>query len=594
MNQFKISAPDLPSGENRANFTLKKTADEISALLCVKNADGSVLAKRTIESWQFEGKSERTFGLSYIQNDDAKIEYVVESEGIDVVSANGEVLNPTLNWPIGQQLPSFPTPEGTLDYIDVTNCSAGEKALFVTLKGLVNRKKPRIHSCEGNAHDAETWPEAIGISLNRVENPFMLVEKYKSEVNGIIITDPEQPATVNLATSVAGELGALVATPELARILEPFGFPVLEDYRGRFKDMFEAYKYLYDQWLPGLSHRILVSLAPETGGCLREYVPAAKLGVVWFDPRTGNDEKYMLDDFIETISYGGCCMGWWPEEGSGIDAASIHGVPTIPSDFSVNLTVYGGTDRKINIPPAPEKPELKNKIYVSLIMSDGDNLQYVEHRFKDLWDTEARGTFPLGWTISPAMVDAAPGLLNWIYSTATENDCLISGPSGMGYTYPNHWRDEQPLIDYLKRTESYCTQAGFRVVTIWGHSVGSATVEHVGNLYAKYVPSLLGITGQRTGGGWRIYDNTLPNIELTGSYCSELYQVKEVIENGAKEFDGTKPVFLAVQPVPWGISVEDLKGFAESLGEEYELVRPDIFFKLYREAHGLTIDPLDK
>lgn len=596
---FSICPKGLPSGENRANFYLKKVSDgadnDIVARLYVRDLQsGVVLASRPVARWQFEDGDEWCFGLSYLQREAQPVEYAAQLDGAEVVSADGEQLHPTLNWPLGQVLPTFPSPEKTLDYIDVTNFETDEKALFTTLKGIVNRVKPRIQSCEGNRHDAETWPETVGLTLASVEDPYTLIDKYKDEINGVVVYDADQEATLNLATAVAGEKGALVVSAALLNKLSSYEFPVLADYRGRFKDMLEVNRYMLEQWVPGLSHRILASLSPKTGGCLREYIPAVKAAVVWLDPRTGNDEKYMLDDFVESLYPGGYCMGWWAEEGSGIDAASIHGVPTIPSDFSVNLTVYGGTDRKVNIKPIPKKPELQNKIYVSLILSDGDNLQYVEHRFKDLWDTPERGTFPLGWTISPATVDAMPGLLNWIYETATENDCLVSGPSGMGYTYPNHWRDEEPLIEYLKRTEDYCKQAGLRVVTIWGHSVGSATVQHVGELYAKYAPSLLGITGQRTGGGWRIYNDSLPNLELTGSYCSQMYQVREVIEEGAKEYDGTKPVFLAVQPVPWDITVADLKEYAESLGSEYELVRPDVFFQLYREAHGLPVDPINK
>ena len=608
----------LPEGENRANFHLKRTFEatekdvftggrllgrytplprpvqNVVARLSVRDKQsGMVLASREIARWQFEGQDERCFGLSYLQREGQEVEYIAQTDGAQVVSADGEVMHPTLHWPLDQTMPTFPAPEKTLDYIDVTDMRVDEKALFTTLKGAVNRIKPRIQSCEGNRHDAETWPSAVGLTLNPVNDPYTLIEKYKGEVSGIVIYDDQVETTLNLATAVAGDKGALVVSPALAEKLSSFGFPVLEDYRGKFKGLLEVYEYLYDQVLPGLSHRILASLAPSTGGCLREYIPAIKAAVVWLDPRTGNDEKYMLDDFVKSLYPGGFCMGWWAEEGSGIDAASIHGVPTIPSDFSVNLTVYGGTDRTIHVKPIPKKPELKNKIYVSLIMSDGDNLQYVEHRFKDLWDTPERGTFPLGWTISPATVDAMPGLLNWVYETATENDCFVTGPSGMGYTYPNHWRDKDALIDYLKRTDRYCQRAGIRVATLWAHSVGSATTQMVGELYAKYAPSLLGITGQCTGGGWRIYDGSLPNLELTGSYVSQMHQVKGCIEEGAKEYDGTKPVFLAVQAVPWDITVADLKEYAENLGPEYELVRPDIFFQLFREANGLPIDPIN-
>ena len=65
-------------------------------------------------------------------------------------------------------------------------------------------------------------------------------------------------------------------------------------------------------------------------------------------------------------------------------------------------------------------------------------MQYVEHLMRKLWNNSDRGKVPMGWTLSPAMVDAMPGALNYYHQTSTDNDVLISGPSGYGYAYPNN------------------------------------------------------------------------------------------------------------------------------------------------------------
>jgi hypothetical protein len=44
-------------------------------------------------------------------------------------------------------------------------------------------------------------------------------------------------------------------------------------------------------------------------------------------------------------------------------------------------------------------------------MSDGDNLQYMEHKMKEHWDNPDHGSVPIGWTVSPAVLDVAPALL---------------------------------------------------------------------------------------------------------------------------------------------------------------------------------------
>ena len=132
-------------------------------------------------------------------------------------------------------------------------------------------------------------------------------------------------------------------------------------------------------------------------------------------------------------------------------------------------------------------------MYVAFILSDGDNLQFVEHLQRKLWNDPGRGKVPMGWTMSPAMVDAMPGALNYLWTSATPNDCLLSGPSGYGYTYPNLWTDATQLDQFVSKTEEYNERAGFRVITVWNTIVGGINA-NVGSSYAKNAPSLLGVT----------------------------------------------------------------------------------------------------
>ena len=70
-------------------------------------------------------------------------------------------------------------------------------------------------------------------------------------------------------------------------------------------------------------------------------------------------------------------------------------------------TVHGGMPRTIHVKPIPPKPPLQHKLYVAFILSDGDNLQYVEHLLRKLWKDGGRGMVPMGWTLSPAMVETS-------------------------------------------------------------------------------------------------------------------------------------------------------------------------------------------
>ncbi len=105
--------------------------------------------------------------------------------------------------------------------------------------------------------------------------------------------------------------------------------------------------------------------------------------------------------------------------------------------------------KKIN-----DSPQLENKIYVTYTFGEGDNFQYNQHRMRILWDDPSRGEVPINWTSSPLLYDGAPAILGYYQRTASDNDLLVTGPSGVGYFYPDPWPDDH-FSEYLKQTFPY-------------------------------------------------------------------------------------------------------------------------------------------
>lgn len=503
-----------------------------------------------------------------------------------------------IKWPAGQLLPSFPAPAQVQDLITLHGNSpytSAEMYLFASLKGTINRAKPRIFSYEGDAfaEGPHTWLQSLGLSWAEPADKWDLITKYRREISGLIVYDPDQIHTVNLATVLSKNKNALIASPLLLSKLTaaPYNLPVLLDLRGKFNSKLEVYQSLYDEYWPHLDHRLLIGLNPNAHkAALREYAVARGTAVIWLDPKiTGESE--LLNKFLSSMSPGGNFMGWWPQEGPGVERASKYGIATIASDWCSNLTVHSGTSRTVKIKPIPQKPELNNKIYVAFILSDGDNLQFTEHLMRKLWNNPDRGKVPMGWTVSPAMLDAMPGALNYYWQSATDNDNLISGPSGYGYTYPNTWPDEKLLKKFVSKTEDYNKRAGLRVITIWNTIVGGINPE-IGKIYADQTKTLLGVTAQNTGGGLTIYNNSLPGMALSCNYCTNEQAMKDHIARAAAGWDKTSPRFIIIQAQPWtNISPTSFKNVANSLNEDYLVVRPDHLFQLIREEKGITINP---
>ncbi|HEX4462006.1 MAG TPA: GxGYxYP domain-containing protein [Polyangia bacterium] len=482
-----------------------------------------------------------------------------------------------------------------VNWVGVTKSQADDElVLFASLKGIVNATQPRIFSYEGDAfaEGPHTWLQSLGLQYTDVTDNWSLITKYRSELAGIIVYENSQPDTVNLATTLAGPKKALVVAPSLVAKLTaaPYNLPILQDLRGQFTSKLAVYQYLYDNVWPSLDHRVAIGLNPTNRAAVREYATALGVAALWLDPTQSSDTP-LLSQFLSSMGAGGRWMGWWTDEGAGVTLASQYGVATIASDFSTNLTMHSGMSRTIHVKPIPPKPTLANKLYVAFILSDGDNLQYVEHLERKLWNDPGRGMVPMGWTMSPAMVDAMPGALDFYRTSATDNDCILSGPSGYGYTYPNSWTNAGQLQTFIGKTDTYEQRAGMRIITVWNTITGGIN-QDVGVSYADNAPSLLGLTAQNTGGGLTIYDNKLPSMALSCNYCTNEQAMKDFIASSAQGWDGNEPRFLVIQAQPWqGVTPTSFMNVAASLDSDYVVVRPDILFELLREQNGLTVNP---
>jgi hypothetical protein len=488
-----------------------------------------------------------------------------------------------LIWPSSQYLPTFSTPAPRIDCVDMDTVSTSEQALFSSLEGMVNRTQPQM-ACVSAASEGEfTWISIHNLSYDTISG-YSAILKYRANVTGLVVTDPNQPDTLNLATTIAGVKNELICDPSLLNTLTnaPYSFPINDDLRGKFSNNYQVYNYLYTNYWPQCTHRIIAGLELSDYWQLRDYLVAVKAAVVWLDPGTSEDAT-VLGQFVSQMSAcGGIYAGWWPSEGNGLTWIAQYGIPVMASDYFDNGSVYGGVVTSISVPPIPPPPALQNKVYVSLTLSDGDNVQYMQHAMYQNWQSSARGTIPLGWTVQPLTADCDPGMLNYYWSTATTNDCLIAGPSGAGYTHAENWSSGN-IAFYTKASNPYFQRTGIRVSSIWDN-VSTAT----GDAYATNCPTLIGIDDESDGYFTGDY-LTLAGMGFPsdGSYNSTISSLVYAITNTAANWNGSSPMFIPVQAVAWDITPANCQTIVSSLNtSEYIVVRPDQLFLLYQESIG--------
>ncbi|MGH7940151.1 MAG: GxGYxYP domain-containing protein, partial [Limisphaerales bacterium] len=403
--------------------------------------------------------------------------------------------------------------------------------------------------------------------------------KYRSYLTGLVVTDPTEPDTLNLATTMAGVNDELICDPGLLDVLtnSPYNLPVKDDLRGRFSDKYQVYGYLYTNYWSRCTHRIIAGMETHLPGNLRDYLVAIKCATLWLDPGTSQDANLLRMFVSKMRPMNGLYMGWWPSEDNGLTWIARYGIPVLASDYFRNASVFSGVAHTINVPRIPPPPPLQNKVYVSLILSDGDNAQYMEHVMKMWWNNPSRGRVPIGWTADPLMSSFDPAMLNYYWSTASPDDCLVAGPSGAGYGRLEFWSAAN--LTALASASDACLQhAGERSITVWD-KVNAG----IAQAFATNCPTLLGLLDQ--SGTYNAVNLGLKTIGLTPTYASTTNDIIAAITSAASGWKGKTPIFIAAQANTWNVTPTDLLNVADAFDtNEFQFVRPDHLFLLYREA----------
>lgn len=518
-----------------------------------------------------------------------------------------------MKWSDDRIIPKFDPPEGTMDALRSSDMTFEEQIMFSTLQGIVNRSATRILLIdEGADEGGETWARTFGVRYRACagKKKYTLCEKYASEYSGVVLySKGKSEHYVNLACTIANIRNALPVTPELYETLGNNGVApeVVADITSLdMKTPLDIYTYMYNNYWKDCSHRLLFSERPGDGYHMRDLAAATGSAVVWLDC-VNRQQQNLFKKFLGDMEAGkSACVGFYSTERSGITTASSMGISTIPADLFCNATVWAGLDADIEFPTyKPVSSTVENKIYVAVYVSDGDNTQYVERAMRKIWDANkgARGKVPINWTISPALVDLAPQMLNYYYNSATENDYFVCGPSGMGYTMPINTLEENgaPARDFMKNeelfgkyvslTERYLERSGLRVVTIWDNLSAKER-----EIYVKNAPYLYGLTVQQWGQSKVSIDSVTGGkyvSQLTPCYESDYNALLNNVNTAIGRWKGDKPLFISCQISVWSpISVSGINRLYSDLSKRYgegkvEFVRADEYFTLYSLANGL-------
>jgi hypothetical protein len=322
---------------------------------------------------------------------------------------------------------------------------------------------------------------------------------------------------------------------------------------------------------------------------LRDYAVANKAMVFWLDPNVAA-ERALFEKIMSETKPPTPYLGWFAQdvagEFGGTELASRYGVYVLAADWFENMSVHSGSKAPISDEQsrAPTLP-LENKVYVQFTMSEGDNLQYNEHRLRQLWDDPGRGSVPINWTTNPLLKDAARNFLNYYQRTATRNDLLIAGPSGAGYIYPTPWPDET-FGTFTAQTRKYMNATGMDIVYVLNRIDGRdidldpfTANAYVNEVKPRGILLNWGGTTQLS-----MLNGKVPLSTVRGA--GGVDEIKNAIAQASANWDGNSPLFLSIGVLAWNTTPTDLKTVTDSLGPQYKVIRADQFMDLAKKANS--------
>ena len=415
---------------------------------------------------------------------------------ISVVSA---LPNSTLPYPrsevqTGQAGPIFVVSEASI-------AARADQVTLQTLAGVIARHSPRVYTIKSatteltpaTVNDDTTvfWLHDLathhGITFNEtfLHDLAGLIRHFAHTLTGFVKYDPSTASTNAALIRCAAEDGLVVAgTPEMVANLTRLGLRQVADVSASNPlDEFERSK-------AKLSRRGLVA-QPDDGSksnCLSSYSTFARLATVEHGSGDGRAFAAVLDHLDSTKL--SAAFGWTSYDEHEFTAAVTRAGGVVhASDFAYNLDVLSQLP-PYTLPPAlaaerRERQALERRERerereggqghgravhtVAFVNSDGDNLQLLQNDWLSTshWNHPQRGRQPAGWTYSPAMAELMPSLLAYAVRTMGANDSLSTGPSGVGYAYPQLFAPAQREL-FARATNELMARSGMTLANVIG------------------------------------------------------------------------------------------------------------------------------
>ncbi len=480
--------------------------------------------------------------------------------------------------------------------------SLPENALLISLQGLANTGAPRLYFVYPENWDFRFTPFMLDylkdkhhLDFDELKSPEAALAQFKSFVKGYVVWDKTVRSSLIVAFTAAGLERAVVVDEDQIPMVEKAGLKPVADFRGKFTGQTDAqiFQWEYDQYWNRCSKDFLVWLGGESGATMKPGIADFGIAKRAFFADLSTKPSDTLEYALSNKIFGGMnrmamLMGWHSyakdKERDYTKLAShyvlrVEGLHSMPNlSFSSTLPPLPGFQFKNHHNLTAGKKYIpKKKVYIACIQTDGLGL--------GAWVKHGRGTIPYAWEVTINFYWLAPTMLEYFYSTATQNDFFLGALSGPGYMYPKAVPPEY-LPEVVSTADSLMKKLDLNVFEIMDYSQG-ATVEgnteltkSVVDAYYNGMPDAIGFVNgyapsytftSRRGVPLVSYDYYLSKERPEADAVADLKELAVL--------NPLRPYFLLLHVREWS-DIPRVKAILDKLGSEFETVPLDVFLKM--------------
>ena len=471
-----------------------------------------------------------------------------------------------------------------LVYNKTENLSFEELVLAQAIQGIYARTSARYYQWASGSY--ELWLEDMvtnyGFTYEYVTLEQMVKSYIKDYGNKYVLYNRSSLAeTTNSACAIAGVTGYLPVDAKIKAKAESWGLEIQIDASAmKERTCFDLYKDKFNT--DGL-----VQQSPNNVN-LRDWAIACGY-FIFFREGTETKELMFRGEVHDWVDEDAPMFGWVPnDEGQDVTVASQYGQFTIASDHSKNTTIFACRKAfgDIDFTQKAKETDIKaeqGKHYVCIMMSDGDNVQMWYNGFSErdiYFGAERDNSFPMGWSVQPALLDLGPNILNHLKREAGEKDYFVASVSGLGYIYPQVY---PTLETYTKALGTYLGKLDLSVVQILDSGPSQKVIDAYSN-----IPELKGAIycyGDKyaAGNGSIYWSNDKPFVSIRETlWNANVEAMAERINSYAKD-PTTIEGYTAINLHPWSMTYQDAAKLVSLLDENVVVVSADDFIRLITE-----------